>query len=64
MLRDVGIDVAYSYEEGVYGACETLVISGTRDHRDNILTEAERKASKTMMICCSGSKSDLLVLDI
>jgi ferredoxin-NADP reductase len=64
VLRDAGIDVAYSCEEGVCGACETVVISGTPDHRDNILTEAERKASKTMMICCSGSKSDLLVLDI
>jgi len=34
------------------------------DHRDVVLTEAERKANKTMMICCSGSKSDKLVLDI
>ena len=64
VLRDAGIDVSYSCEEGVCGACETAVISGTPDHRDNILTEAERKASKTMMICCSGSKSDLLVLDL
>ncbi|MDH7797857.1 MULTISPECIES: PDR/VanB family oxidoreductase [unclassified Beijerinckia] len=64
VLRDAGIDVSYSCEEGVCGSCETVVISGTPDHRDNILTESERKASKTMMICCSGSKSDLLVLDL
>lgn len=64
VLRDAGVDVSYSCEEGVCGSCETVVISGTPDHRDNILTEAERKASKTMMICCSGSKSDLLVLDL
>ena len=64
VLRDAGVEMTYSCEEGVCGACETAVISGTPDHRDNILTEAERKASKTMMICCSGSKSPRLVLDL
>jgi hypothetical protein len=29
-----------------------------------VLTDSERKASKTMMICCSGSKTDKLVLDL
>lgn len=64
VLREAGLDVTYSCEEGVCGACETVVIAGTPDHRDNILTDAERKASKTMMICCSGSKSERLVLDL
>ncbi len=64
VLRDGGVDVPYSCEEGVCGACETAVVSGQPDHRDNILTETERKASKTMMICCSGSKSPRLVLDL
>jgi tetrachlorobenzoquinone reductase len=64
VLRDAGLDVTYSCEEGVCGACETVVVSGTPDHRDNILTDAERAASKTMMICCSGSKSARLVLDL
>ena len=40
------------------------VISGIPDHRDTILTEQERKENATMMICCSGSKSPRLVLDI
>jgi hypothetical protein len=40
------------------------VISGTPDHRDSILTEEERAACKTMMVCCSGSKGDKLVLDL
>ncbi len=64
VLRDGGFDVTYSCEEGVCGACETTVISGTPDHRDSILTESERVASKTMMICCSGCKSARLVLDL
>ena len=63
-VREVGIQVPHSCEEGVCGACETRVISGTPDHRDTILTESERKESATMMICCSGSKSPRLVLDI
>ncbi|MSP94115.1 MAG: oxidoreductase [Alphaproteobacteria bacterium] len=64
MVREAGIQVPHSCEEGVCGACETRVISGTPDHRDTILTEQERKDSATMMICCSGSKTPRLVLDI
>ncbi|MFM9969796.1 MAG: PDR/VanB family oxidoreductase [Burkholderiales bacterium] len=63
-LLDAGEDAPYSCMEGVCGSCETKVISGTPDHRDMILTESERKANKTMMICCSGSKSAELVLDL
>ena len=63
-LRDAGIDLAYSCEQGICGACETKVISGIPDHRDAILTDAERAANKTVMICCAGSKSDRLVLDL
>lgn len=64
IVREAGIDVPFSCEEGICGACETRVISGTPDHRDSILTESERKQSTTMMICCSGSKSPRLVLDL
>lgn len=64
VLRDEGFNVPYSCEEGICGACETRVISGTPDHRDSVLTDQERAGNKTMMICCSGSKSDKLVLDL
>jgi tetrachlorobenzoquinone reductase len=63
-LLDAGIDVPFSCTEGVCGTCETRIVSGTPDHRDLILTESERAANKTMMICCSGSKSPELVLDM
>lgn len=59
-----GINIPYSCEEGICGACETHVIEGTPDHRDMILTDQEKAASKTMMVCCSGSKSPRLVLDL
>ena len=63
-LLDAGIDAPYSCTEGVCGTCEIRVLEGTPDHRDLVLTTAEREASKTMMICCSGSKSARLVLDL
>lgn len=63
-IRDVGVEVASSCEEGVCGACETRVIEGVPDHRDVILSEKDRREGKTMMICCSGSKSERLVLDL
>lgn len=64
VLRDAGVSVPSSCDEGVCGTCETRIISGKADHRDAILTEAEREANKTMMICCSGCVGDKLVLDL
>ena len=63
-LLDAGLDIPYSCMEGVCGTCETKVVEGTPDHRDLILTEEEHAAGKVMMICCSGSKSEKLVLDL
>ena len=63
-LLDAGLDIPYSCMEGVCGTCETKVLEGTPDHRDLILTEEEHAAGKIMMICCSGSKSEKLVLDL
>jgi vanillate O-demethylase ferredoxin subunit len=63
-LIEHGVNVSYSCEEGVCGSCETRVIDGLPDHRDMILSEEERHESKTMMVCCSGSKSPRLVLDL
>lgn len=63
-LRELGIETSYSCEEGICGACETRVLEGVPDHRDSILNEQERQANRTMFICCSGAKSDRLVLDL
>jgi tetrachlorobenzoquinone reductase len=59
-----GIDLPFSCQQGVCGQCETKVLAGTPDHHDQILTEHERASGATMMICCSGSKGDRLVLDL
>jgi tetrachlorobenzoquinone reductase len=60
-----GIACDYSCGEGICGACETAVLEGTPEHRDSVLSEAERLAGKSMMICVSGARSgSKLVLDL
>jgi ferredoxin-NADP reductase len=67
-LLDVVLDVVpnypYSCEEGYCGTCETAVLDGAPDHRDTLLSEDERRAGKTMMICVGRARSERLVLDI
>ena len=62
-LIGAGLDPPYSCTEGVCGTCEMRVLEGVPDHRDMVLTDAERASNKTMMICCLGAKSETLVLD-
>ena len=63
-LLDAGVDVSFSCGQGICGSCETTLVSGIPDHRDQFLTEAEHAANLTMMICCSRAKSPTLVLDL
>jgi ferredoxin len=64
-LIDAGLNPDHSCKEGVCGACETKIVSaGEIEHRDGILTKAERAANKTMMICVSQCRRGPLVLDI
>jgi len=63
-LIEAGIESAHSCMEGVCGTCEARVLDGVPDHRDLILSDAEKTSNKTMMICCSGSKTATLVLDL
>lgn len=64
VLYAAGIDIYFSCEMGVCGACETRVISGVPDHRDCVLSEEERASNTRVMICCAGCKSERLVLDL
>ncbi|TWB88382.1 vanillate O-demethylase ferredoxin subunit [Bradyrhizobium macuxiense] len=63
-LLDAGIAANYACTEGVCGTCETRVLDGIPDHRDQFLSEEEQAANKSVMICCSGAKSRTLVLDL
>ncbi|HVS77404.1 MAG TPA: cytochrome P450/oxidoreductase [Steroidobacteraceae bacterium] len=52
-LRASGIDIPSDCEEGLCGTCEVAVVEGDIDHRDKVLSAAERAANKRMMTCCS-----------
>ncbi len=55
-------DTAYSCEQGFCGTCQQRVLEGEVEHRDELLTDAERADS--MLICVSRARGDRLVLDM
>jgi ferredoxin-NADP reductase len=63
-VRDVRPDVPFSCEEGYCGSCETRVLEGTPNHRDEVLGEHEHRLGRSMMICVSRATSKRLVLDL
>lgn len=63
-VRKAGVDVLFSCTEGTCGTCETDVLEGRPDHRDSLLTEAEREESRSLMICVSRCRGERLVLDL
>lgn len=63
-VRAAGVEVLYSCTEGTCGTCETDVLEGTPDHRDSVLTDEEREAGETMLICVSRCAGKRLVLDL
>lgn len=64
VAEDLGISVESSCQEGVCGTCETRVLAGTPEHRDDVLTDDEREAGETMMICVSRARSTALTLEL
>ena len=63
-VRSAGVEVLFSCTEGTCGTCETDVLEGTPDHRDSVLTDEEREAGETMLICVSRCRGKRLVLDL
>jgi hypothetical protein len=43
---------------------KTRIAEGIPDHRDLYLSEEEKAENMVIMICCSRSKSPVLVLDL
>lgn len=64
LVTEAGIEAPRSCEQGICGTCECRVLEGDVDHRDSILSAAERAACQTMMICVSRAKGARLVLDL
>ena len=64
VLEDHGILIPSSCREGLCATCETAVIAGIPDHRDSVLSPERRAANRTMMVCVSRAKSQILELDL
>lgn len=63
-LEDADIPIMSSCLEGICGTCAATVLEGTPDHRDSMLTEAERASGNKILTCVSRSRSEKLVLDL
>jgi len=60
---NVGVTIPASCFEGTCGSCLSTVLEGIPDHRDSILTAAERAGNCQITPCVSRSKTARLVLD-
>ncbi|MDT4820471.1 Carnitine monooxygenase reductase subunit [compost metagenome] len=63
-IEKAGVQVDCMCREGICGSCETAILEGEADHRDQYLSDAEKTAQKTMMLCVSRCKGQRLVLDL
>ena len=64
VAEEAGALVLSSCREGTCGTCETVVLEGSVDHRDSILTPDEQSANDVMYVCVSRSACPRLVLDL
>lgn len=64
VAEENGVFVVSSCQEGTCGTCETPVLDGRIDHRDSILTPAERERGDTMYICVSRAACPKITLDL
>lgn len=64
VLDRAGVPTYASCQEGTCGSCETAVLGGVIDHRDDVLSDEEREAGDVMMICVSRAAGARLRLDL
>lgn len=62
-VRRVLPSVPSSCGQGICGSCRTVVLAGEPDHRDVLLSDAERAAGQ-ILICVSRARSERLALDL
>lgn len=61
-LKAAGHDIATSCRQGICGSCMVPYLAGEPDHRDQALTDDERREFLT--VCCSRARSASLTLDL
>lgn len=63
-LEENGMVHPCSCREGLCRTCETPLLAGKADHRDFVLSEEERVANTSIILCVSRAFDDELVLDL
>jgi ferredoxin-NADP reductase len=63
-VRNAGVDVPSSCEQGACGTCIATVIDGDPVHQDVYLNAAEKTAGDAILTCVSRCSSPRLVLDL
>ena len=64
VLKEAGVSVSVSCEQGICGTCLVRVVSGVPDHRDRYQSEQEHRSNTAVALCCSRSRTDVLEVDI
>ncbi|TDH52926.1 oxidoreductase [Mycobacterium eburneum] len=65
VVEDAGIDVAAVCRQGVCGTCEVRLVEGPVQHRDSVLSKAEREAGQSLMMCVSrAGAGQTLTIDL
>ena len=62
-LLEEDVQVPFACGVGICGACWQRTVSGKPDHRDFCLSDEERERG-AVMICCAGSLTPTLELDL
>lgn len=63
-LRDAGVLLPSSCEQGACGTCEVAILDGEPVHHDVYLTDREKAAGDRLMACVSRAAGERLVLDL
>ncbi|KAF5229238.1 hypothetical protein FAUST_10524 [Fusarium austroamericanum] len=64
VINEAGGNVLSTCNKGLCGTCEVGVLEGTPEHRDVVLTAAERAENSSLMTCVSRCRGKSLVLDL
>ncbi|KAH6661818.1 cytochrome P450 [Plectosphaerella plurivora] len=64
VINDAGAGMMSTCNKGLCGTCEVRVLEGVPEHRDAVLTPAERAEGTSIMACVSRCKGKRLVLDL
>ena len=64
VLRENGVELPSSCEQGACGTCIATLLEGEADHQDVYLSETEKARGTKIATCVSRAKSGRLVLDL